>query len=44
MQAWYYRTIAESLADLKGYDAYREYLSLVEEVFHDKGMAREGII
>lgn len=32
-QEWYYRSIAECLADLKEYDAYREYISLVNAVF-----------
>ena len=32
-QEWYYRTIAEYLADLKDTIAYREYMTLMEEVF-----------
>lgn len=33
MQAWYYRTIAECLRDLQEYDAYQEYINLVNIVF-----------
>ena len=34
---WYYRSIAEALSDLKEYDAYWEYMELVEKCFpHDK--------
>lgn len=33
MQKWYYATIAKLLEELSGTDAYREYVSLVEEVF-----------
>lgn len=32
-QAWYYRTIAEVLDELKEYDAYKEYCGLVDSVF-----------
>lgn len=32
-QAWYYRTIAKCLEELKEYEAYREYVRLVEAVF-----------
>lgn len=32
-QAWYYRTIAEYLSDLKDYPVYKEYVSLVNYVF-----------
>lgn len=35
MQAWYYRTIAACLRDLKDYDAYREYVDLVNTVFEN---------
>lgn len=34
-QAWYYLKIAKSLAELHEYDAYREYVSLVNFVFKD---------
>lgn len=34
-QAWYYLKIAKSLAELSEYDAYREYVSLVNYVFKD---------
>ena len=34
-QAWYYTRIAECLSSLKEYDAYREFVSLVEYVFND---------
>ena len=30
---WYYRSIAACLSDLKEYDAYREYMELVDVVF-----------
>lgn len=33
MQAWYYRTIAKCLEDLQEYDAYQEYVNLVNTVF-----------
>jgi len=33
MQGWYYRSIAQSLKELSDTDAYREYISLVNEVF-----------
>ena len=37
-QEWYYRSIAACLSDLKEYDAYGEYISLVDKVFgKDKG-------
>ena len=37
-QEWYYRSIAASLADLQEYDAYQEYIRLVDAVFKkDKG-------
>lgn len=32
-QEWYYRSIAASLASLREYDAYQEYISLVDKVF-----------
>lgn len=34
-QAWYYSKIAACLSDLKEYDAYKEYVSLVNYVFKD---------
>ena len=34
-QAWYYKKIAGCLSELKEYDAYREYISLVKYVFKD---------
>lgn len=34
-QAWYYRTIAECLAELRDYDAYHEYVMLTEKVFEN---------
>lgn len=34
-QAWYYKSIAEGLKELSHYDAYREYMALVNEVFKD---------
>ncbi|MCQ2427938.1 MAG: HD domain-containing protein [Clostridia bacterium] len=33
MQAWYYRTVAKSLRELENFDAYREYVNLVNIVF-----------
>lgn len=33
MQAWYYRKIADCLRELREYDAYREYVRLVNIVF-----------
>lgn len=30
---WYYRSIAESLSELKEYDAYKEYTFLVDKIF-----------
>jgi len=35
-QAWYYRTIAEYLSDLKDTFAYKEYIFLVNEVFGEQ--------
>ncbi len=32
-QAWYYRKIAECLSVLEEYDAYKEYVSLVDYIF-----------
>lgn len=32
-QEWYYRTIAESLSELSEYDAYKEYVQRVDELF-----------
>ncbi len=32
-QEWYYRTVAESVSELRGYDAYEEYVRLVDEIF-----------
>lgn len=32
-QAWYYRTIAACLSELKEYDAYQEYVKLVDTIF-----------
>lgn len=34
-QAWYYRTIEKALSELDGYDAYKEFVSLVNYVFRD---------
>ena len=34
-QAWYYKKIVGCLSELSEYDAYREYVSLVEYVFKD---------
>lgn len=34
-QAWYYRTVAKYLSELKDFPAYKEYVSLVEYVFKD---------
>ncbi|MBQ0084472.1 MAG: bifunctional (p)ppGpp synthetase/guanosine-3',5'-bis(diphosphate) 3'-pyrophosphohydrolase [Clostridiales bacterium] len=34
-QKWYYVRIAKALRDLKGYDAYREYIELVKFVFEE---------
>lgn len=34
-QAWYYFTIAKYLSDLKNYDAYIEYVSLIKYIFKD---------
>ena len=34
-QAWYYRKIAECLSQLKEYDAYQEYVSLLDYIFKD---------
>lgn len=35
-QGWYYKAVAEELADLKEYPAYQEYCELVGKVFGDK--------
>lgn len=35
VQAWYYRTIASYLSDLKEYDAYSEYVRLVGIIFQN---------
>lgn len=35
MQAWYYRTIAKCLRELQEYDAYQEYVKLVNIVFEN---------
>lgn len=35
-QEWYYRSIAECLSELAGFDAHREFLSLVNEIFADR--------
>ena len=32
-QEWYYRSIAQALSELKEYDAYREFVSLLDELF-----------
>lgn len=32
-QEWYYRTIAESISELKEYDAYEEFVRLTDEIF-----------
>lgn len=34
-QEWYYRQIAKCLSELKEYDAHREFVSLVDEIFAD---------
>ena len=34
-QEWYYRTIAENLSELKEYDAYQEFVKLIELTFSD---------
>lgn len=34
-QAWYYFTIAEYLSDLKDYDAYIEYVTLIKYIFQN---------
>ena len=39
---WYYRSIAEALSDLKEYDAYWEYLELVDKVFPPKTAKESG--
>ncbi len=36
-QAWYYRELAKLLSDLKDYDAYKEYVSLMDVVFESVG-------
>ena len=36
-QAWYYRTIASYLAELKDYDAYKEFTSLTDKIFENIG-------
>lgn len=36
-QEWYYRKVAESVSDLKEYDAYKEFVYLVNAVFVEKG-------
>lgn len=33
---WYYRSIGECLSELSGYDAYREYMELVDKMFSNK--------
>lgn len=43
-QAWYYKKIAGCLLELKEYDAYREYLSLVKYVFKDYAGGNEDEI
>lgn len=35
IQYWYYRTIADCLSELREFDAYREYVTLVNYVFAD---------
>lgn len=34
-QAWYYRTVAECVSDLSEYDAYKEYVRLIDKVFEN---------
>ena len=34
-QYWYYRSIADNLVELKEYDAYKEYVELMNYVFQD---------
>lgn len=36
MQAWYYRSLKETLTGLGNHDAWKEYERLVEEVFKDQ--------
>lgn len=35
IQAWYYRTVAEYLAELEGYAVYKEYVFLVNKIFEN---------
>ena len=35
-QLWYYKRTIAGLSDLKGYDAYKEFVSLVNEVFQNQ--------
>ena len=41
MQRWYYETIAKLLEELSDTDAYREYVSLVAEIFGSAGAGAE---
>ena len=36
-QEWYYRTIAQSLSELAEYDAYREFIRRIDELFGENG-------
>ncbi|MCQ2462275.1 MAG: HD domain-containing protein [Clostridia bacterium] len=42
-QAWYYRTIVQYLSALKDYDAYTEFVSLVDYVFSDFPVVKTGV-
>ena len=35
-QAWYYRSVAECLSCLSGYEAYKEYVKLINKVFENE--------
>lgn len=37
-QEWYYRRIADALSELSGYDAYKEYIDCINELFSGKGV------
>ena len=34
-QAWYYRSVADQLSELKDYEAWQEYRALVDAVFSE---------
>lgn len=42
MQRWYYASVAEALAPLRAFDAYREFAALLPRVFGETGAAESG--